>query len=293
MLLKLPDNFPAIELLKKENIFLKPELSMVDNPFRPIKLLILNLMPMKISTEVDLLRLLSNSPLQIEIEFMCMKTHTPKNTPVEHLEKYYTTFSKIKDRKYDGFIVTGAPVEMLPFEEVTYWDELTEILDWSRQNIHSTFYICWGAQAALYHFYGVNKYPLGKKLFGVFKHRMNNPSFPLFKGFDDEFYVPHSRHTTLLAEEIESRPELTIQSQSGEAGIYIISSREGRDIYVTGHSEYSPLTLHEEYVRDQKKGIDNVGPPLNYYKNNDPNQAPLVQWRSHANLLYLNWINLL
>ncbi len=291
MLLNLPDNFPAIEQLKEEDIFLQTSLKADHIHSRPVKVLLLNLMPMKISTEVDFLRLLSNSPLQIEIEFMALSTHKPKNTPIEHLNEFYTNLSTVKDKEYDGMIITGAPVELLPFEEVTYWNELKEIFNWARTNVKSTFYICWGAQAALYHFYEVNKYPLDKKLFGVFKHTINNPSFALFKGFDDEFYAPHSRHTTIFAEEVNKHPELTIQSQSDQAGVYILSSREGRDLYITGHSEYAPLTLHNEYMRDKNKGLDNVDIPLNYYKNNDPKQPPLVQWRAHANLLFINWLN--
>ena len=258
---------------------------------RPLKILILNLMPLKITTETDLIRLLSNSPLQVEIEFLGLSTHTPKNTPIEHLMSFYTKFSKIKNAYYDGMIITGAPVEMLPFEEVKYWGELTRILDWARTHVTSTYYICWAAQAAMYHFYGVNKYPLDKKLFGVFRHTINNPAFPLFRGFDDVFYAPHSRHTTVYAEEIKQHPELEILSQSDEAGVYIAASRGGREIYVTGHSEYSPFTLHNEYKRDMEKGMGNVELPKNYYEDNDPKKPPLVQWRSHANLLYINWLN--
>lgn len=258
---------------------------------RPLKILILNLMPLKITTETDLLRLLSNSPLQIEIEFLALSTHTPKNTPIEHLMSFYKQFSEIEELYYDGMIITGAPVEMIPFEDVNYWEEIKTIYDWARTHVTSTFYICWGAQAALYHFYGINKYPLDKKLFGVFNHKISDHSFPLFRGFDDEFYAPHSRHTTILAEDILKCPELTIQSMSDEAGVYIVSSRGGREFYVTGHSEYSPFTLHNEYMRDVNKGLDSVELPINYYKNDDPNQPPLVQWRSHANLLYINWLN--
>lgn len=291
MPLNLPDKLPAIEILKKEHIFVMDDLRASTQDIRPLKILILNLMPLKITTETDLIRLLSNSPLQIEIEFLGLSTHTPKNTPIEHLMSFYTKFSKIKSAYYDGMIITGAPVEMMPFEEVKYWNELTNILDWARKHVTSTFYICWGAQAALYHFYGINKYPLEKKLFGVFSHTINNTSFPLFRGFDDEFYAPHSRHTTINADEINLHPELTILSESEEAGVYIICSRGGREFYVTGHSEYSPLTLHNEYTRDMKKGMNNVTIPVNYYRNNDPKQPPVVQWRSHANLLYINWLN--
>ena len=291
MPLNLPDKLPAIEILKKENIFVMEDLRSKTQDIRPLKILILNLMPIKITTETDLIRLLSNSPLQIEIDFLALSTHTPKNTPISHLMSFYKRFSKIKNSYYDGMIITGAPVEMLTFEEVTYWDEITQICDWARTHVTSTFYICWGAQAALYHFYGINKYPLNSKLFGIFNHKITDPSFPLFRGFDDEFYAPHSRHTTILADEIRKQPELTIHSESDKAGVYILSSRGGREFYVTGHSEYSPLTLHNEYLRDKEKGMDSVNPPENYYINNDPTQPPLVQWRSHANLLFINWLN--
>lgn len=210
---------------------------------------------------------------------------------MEHLLSFYTTFSEVKDNYFDGMIITGAPVEMLDFKEVKYWNELTKIFDWARTNVTSTFYICWGAQAALNHFYGIQKYPLDKKLFGVFNHTINDPSFPLFRGFDDEFYAPHSRHTMIKAEEINKNPELKILSQSDEAGVYIVSSRGGREFYVTGHSEYSPLTLHDEYVRDMTKGMDIVELPKNYYKDDNPQLQPIVKWRSHANLLYINWLN--
>lgn len=291
MPLNLPDKLPAVEILKKESIFVMEDLRASTQDIRPLKILILNLMPLKISTETDLLRLLSNSPLQVEIEFLGLSTHTPKNTPIEHLMSFYTSFSSVQDRNFDGMIITGAPVEMMDFEEVNYWDELTQIYNWARTHVTSTFYICWGAQAALYHFYGINKYPLDKKLFGVFKHKINDPSFPLFRGFDDEFYAPHSRHTTIKAEEILKHPELTILSESEDAGVYIISSRGGREFYVTGHSEYSSHTLHNEYLRDLEKGLDSVDPPVNYYKNDQPSQPPIVKWRSHANLLYINWLN--
>lgn len=291
MPVNIPDKLPAIEILKKEHIFVMDDLRASTQDIRPLRILILNLMPVKVTTETDLIRLLSNSPLQVEIEFLGLSTHTPKNTPIEHLMSFYTNFSKIKNTYYDGMIITGAPVEMLPFDEVKYWKEFTQILDWARTHVTSTFYICWGAQAALHHFYGINKYPLEKKLFGVFKHRINDPSFPLFRGFDDEFYAPHSRYTTILAEEINRHPALTILSESDKAGVYIVTSRGGREFYVTGHSEYSPSTLHKEYIRDKEKGMDSVALPENYYRNNDPEQPPLVQWRSHANLLYINWLN--
>ncbi len=291
MPLNLPDKLPAIEILKNEQIFVMSDLRASTQDIRPLKILILNLMPLKITTETDLIRLLSNSPLQIEVEFLGLNSHTPKNTPMEHLMMFYTNFSRIREAYYDGMIITGAPVEMLSFDKVTYWNELTDIFDWARTHVTSTFYICWGAQAALYHFYGIDKHPLEKKLFGVFLHTLNDPTFPLFRGFDDEFYVPHSRHTTILTEDIKQRKELTILSESDEAGVYIVASRGGREFYVTGHSEYSPLTLHNEYMRDLRKGLDNVGMPVNYYRDNDPSNPPVVQWRSHANMLYINWLN--
>lgn len=291
MPVNLPHKLPAVEILKKEHIFVMSDLRASTQDIRPLRILILNLMPIKVTTETDLIRLLSNSPLQVEIEFLGLSTHTPKNTPIEHLMSFYTRFSKIKNAYYDGMIITGAPVEMMPFKEVKYWDEFTQILDWARTHVTSTFYICWGAQAALHHFYGIQKYPLDSKLFGVFKHRISDPSFPLFRGFDDQFYAPHSRHTTVMADEIAQHPELTVLSDSDEAGVYIVASRGGREFYVTGHSEYSPDTLHNEYLRDKEKEVDAVDLPLNYYRDNDPTQPPLVQWRSHANLLYINWLN--
>lgn len=291
MPINLPNELPAIEILKSENIFVMEDLRASTQDIRPLRILILNLMPIKISTETDLIRLLSNSPLQMEINLLRLSTHRPKNTSMEHLLSFYTTFSEIKDNYFDGMIITGAPVEMLDFKEVNYWNELTKIFDWARTNVTSTFYICWGAQAALNHFYGIQKYPLDKKLFGVFNHTINDPSFPLFRGFDDEFYAPHSRHTMIKAEEINKNPELKILSQSDEAGVYIVSSRGGREFYVTGHSEYSPLTLHDEYVRDTTKGMDIVELPKNYYKDDNPQLQPIVKWRSHANLLYINWLN--
>lgn len=291
MPVNLPNKLPAIEILKEENIFIMDDLRASTQDIRPLKILILNLMPIKVTTETDLIRLLSNSPLQVEVSLLGLSTHTPKNTPIEHLKSFYTTFDQVEANYYDGMIITGAPVEMLPFEDVTYWKELTNIFDWARVHVTSTFYICWGAQAALNHFYGINKYPLDKKLFGVFNHTIKDTSCPIFRGFDDEFYAPHSRHTTIDAEEISNNPELKVLSESDDAGVYIVSSRGGREFYVTGHSEYSPYTLHDEYTRDLNKGMDNVEMPKNYYKNDDPSQPPLVRWRAHANLLYINWLN--
>lgn len=290
MPVKIPYNLPAIELLKGENIFVMSDLRADTQDIRPQKLLILNLMPLKISAETDFIRLLSNNPLQVELEFLRLDTHVSKNTSEEHLALFYKTFNEIKENYYDGMIITGAPVEMMPFEEVNYWDEVTTIFDWARVHVTSTLYICWASQAALYHFYGVEKYALDKKLFGVFKHTAEDKLDPLFRGFDDEFYIPHSRHTTIFKEDILLNPAIKILSESDKAGVSIVSTRGGREFYLTGHSEYSPFTLHEEFVRDREKGLD-IGIPDNYYKNDNPNEAPVVRWASHANLLFNNWLN--
>ena len=257
---------------------------------RPLRIAVLNLMPLKITTETDLVRLLSNSPLQIELSFMKVKSHTSKNTPVEHMKAFYTDFEEMRHHKYDGFIITGAPVEHLDFEEVGYWDEMTEIFDWARHNVTSTLYICWAAQAGLYHHYGIPKYPLDKKMFGIFKHHVLKPSLPLFRGFDDEFAIPHSRHTEVRRDDIERNPELDILAESDESGVSVVMARGGREIFLTGHSEYSPLTLDTEYKRDLGKGLP-IEMPRHYYRNDDPSQPPLVTWRAHANLLFNNWLN--
>ncbi|TJY66601.1 homoserine O-succinyltransferase [Sphingobacterium alkalisoli] len=290
MPVKIPNNLPAIELLKKENIFVMSDLRANAQDIRPMRVLILNLMPIKISTETDFVRLLSNNPLQVEVEFLRLDTHTPKNTPEEHLELFYKGFSDIKENFYDGMIITGAPVEMLKFEEVTYWDEITMIFDWARKHVTSTLYICWASQAALYRFYGVDKTPLEQKLFGVFKHTVTEKKDPLFRGFDDEFFIPHSRHTTILKKDLENKEGVSILSESQDAGVAIVSSRGGREFYLTGHSEYAPLTLHEEYVRDLERGLA-VNVPHNYYADNNPDNSPLVRWTGHANLLFNNWLN--
>jgi len=290
MPVKIPDNLPAIELLKKENIFVMSDLRANSQDIRPQRLLILNLMPLKITAETDFVRLLSNNPLQVEVEFLRLETHTSKNTSEEHLELFYKGFSEIKENFYDGMIITGAPVEMMKFEEVTYWDEVTTIFDWARKHVTSTLYICWASQAALYHFYGIEKVPLDKKLFGVFKHTATDKRDLLFRGFDDEFFIPHSRHTTLRKEDMQNNPEIAILSESLEAGVAIASSRGGREFYLTGHSEYAPLTLHEEYMRDVEKGLP-IEMPQNYYRGHNPSNPPLVRWASHANLLFNNWLN--
>ncbi|MCC8187899.1 MAG: homoserine O-succinyltransferase [Bacteroides sp.] len=290
MPLNLPDRLPAIELLKEENIFVIDSSRATQQDIRPLRIVILNLMPLKITTETDLIRLLSNTPLQLEICFMKISSHTSKNTPVEHMQAFYTDFAEMRDQKFDGMIITGAPVEKMEFEEVTYWKEIQEIFDWARTHVTSTLYICWAAQAGLYHHYGVPKYPLNEKMFGVFEHTMTDPYQAIFRGFDDVFYVPHSRHTEIRSEDIHKVPQLTILSESEEAGVYMVMARAGREFFVTGHSEYSPLTLDAEYRRDRAKGLS-INVPKNYYRNNDPDQGSLVRWRSHANLLFTNWLN--
>lgn len=291
MLINIPPNFPALSLLAEEQIDLSTIISSNIDEKAQIKIGVLNLMPLKITTEADIIRLLSNSPLNIHLDFVNIESHIPKNTPVQHLEEFYKPFSSIEKDCYDGFIITGAPVELLSFEEVNYWKELTNIFDWARKRVKSTLYICWGAQAALYHFYGVPKYELNKKLFGIYAHTVNRASHKLFKGFDDTFYVPHSRHTTIYKEDITNHSELSILSESNEAGVYIVAAESRNEFYITGHSEYAPQALHNEYVRDMKKGLNNVNVPFNYYIDNNPQQPPSVMWRSHANLLFTNWVH--
>jgi len=290
MPVNIPDKLPAIEQLKRENIFVMDSLQASMQDIRPLKIAILNLMPLKIMTETDLIRLLSNSPLQIEIDFIKIKGHTSKNTPIEHMIAFYKNFDKIKDQKYDGMIVTGAPVEQFDYEAVSYWPEVTKIFDWARTHVTSTFYICWAAQAGLYHFYDIPKYQLVKKTFGVFEHTLNDPLNPIFRGFDEVFYAPHSRYTEIRREDIEKCPDLTILSESEDAGVYIVMAREGREFFITGHSEYAPYTLDQEYKRDVAKGLP-IEVPQDYYRDNDPSKAPLVRWRGHANLLFSNWLN--
>jgi homoserine O-succinyltransferase len=290
MPIKIPTGLPAQTILEKENIFVMPETRALTQDIRPLKLLILNLMPKKIVTETQLLRCLSNTPLQIEIDLLQASTHVSKNTSPDHLITFYTTFDRIRDRKYDGMIITGAPVEHLDFEEVDYWDELCRIMDWSAKNVYSTFHICWGAQAALYRHYGIPKYPLPKKMFGVFSHDVLNPTSPLLRGFDDIFPAPHSRHTEIREEDIKKVPDLEILSTSPEAGVYIVANKNGRQIFVTGHSEYDPDTLASEYYRDLDRGLE-IELPVNYFPNDDPRCTPIVKWRSHAHLLFTNWLN--
>jgi homoserine O-succinyltransferase len=290
MPLNIPVSLPAVEVLRKENIFVMDSERASTQEIRPLKLVILNLMPVKITTETDLIRLLSNSPLQIEIDFLHMESHTSRNTPIEHLMSFYKTFDEISKSNYDGMIITGAPVEQMPFEEVNYWPEITKIFDWARTHVTSTLYICWAAQAGMYHHYGIPKYPLSEKMFGVFEHRTYDPHNPIFRGFDDVFYVPHSRHTEVRATDILKVPELTLLSESPESGVYMVMGRNGRELFITGHSEYSPLTLDTEYKRDLAKGLS-ILMPQNYYRDDNPQNEPLVRWRSHANLLFTNWLN--
>ena len=290
MPLRLPDKLPAIELLKHENIFVMDDSRAHNQDIRPLRIAILNLMPLKITTETDLIRLLSNTPLQLEISFMKLRSHTPKNTPIEHMMMFYRDFEQMRKEKYDGMIITGAPVETLDFEDVTYWDEMQDLFQWARTHVWSTMYICWAAQAGLYYHYGVPKYPLEKKMFGIFPQQMLEPQLPIFRGFDDLFMMPHSRHTELHRDDILARPELTLLAESKQSGVSMVMARGGREFFITGHLEYAPDTLDKEYRRD-KDVRDDVELPVNYYRNDDPSQEPLVTWRAHANLLYSNWIN--
>ena len=290
MPLKIPDTLPAIKILEEENIFVMNETRAAHQDIRPLKIIILNLMPLKISTETDLLRLLSNSPLQIEIDFMKIKGHEPKNTPSEHMKEFYRDFDQLKEKKYDGMIITGAPVEQLPFEEVTYWDEMKQILDWAEHHVTSSLFICWAAQAALFHYYNVPKYPLDKKMFGVFKHTNTNNQLPIFRGFDDEFYIPHSRHTEIRAEDIEKVDALEIIATSEIAGVSIVKAKNGKQLFITGHSEYSRLTLDGEYKRDKAKNLP-IEMPVNYYVDDNPDKSPIMRWKSTANLFVSNWLN--
>lgn len=292
MPIKVRDNLPAIETLGNENIFVMTETRAISQDIRPLEIVILNLMPTKIDTETQLLRMLGNTPLQINATFMHTKSYESKNTSQSHLETFYVTFDNIKHKKFDGMIITGAPVEHLEFEEVDYWEELCEIMEWSKKNVTSTFHICWGAQAGLYYHYGINKYPTDKKIFGVFEHYVlpEKKHKILLRGFDDTFYVPHSRHTEVRAEDIKKVPELEILSVSDESGVYIVTAKSERQFFVTGHSEYDDTTLAKEYFRDLEKGLD-IDIPKNYFPNDDPKQKPPMKWRAHANLLYSNWLN--
>lgn len=290
MPIKVPDNLPAKEVLAEENIFVMDESVAYHQDIRPLRIAILNLMPTKETTETQLLRLIGNTPLQVEAVFIHPKTHVSKNTSAEHLATFYKTFDEIEDQKYDGMIITGAPVEHLPFEDVTYWEELKQIMDWSVSNVTSTFHICWGAQAGLYHHFGVKKYGLDEKMFGVFPHHVSKPNNKLLRGFDEQFFVPQSRHTEVKREDIEKVPDLEILSESDDAGVYIVATKDGKQIFVTGHSEYDSNSLKWEYDRDKAKGL-RINVPRNYYPQDDPSKSPRSTWRAHANLLYSNWLN--
>ena len=290
MPLRLPDKLPAIELLKHENIFVMDYSRAHMQDIRPLKMVILNLMPLKITTETDLIRLLSNTPLQIEVNFMKLKSHTPKNTPIEHMMMFYRDFEAMKDEKFDGMIITGAPVESLDYEQVTYWDEMQRIFAWARTHVTSTLYICWAAQAGLYYHYGIPKYPLPKKMLGIFRQRPLMPQLPIFRGFDDVFNMPHSRHSEIRREDVLAHQELQLIADSDDCGVSIVMARGGREFFITGHLEYAPNTLDKEYRRD-KDVRDDVELPQNYYRGDDPDKEPIVSWRAHANLFYSNWIN--
>ncbi|MDD6143333.1 MAG: homoserine O-succinyltransferase [bacterium] len=290
MPIKIPNALPAAQTLAEENIFVMTETRAMTQDIRPLKIMLLNLMPTKIDTETQLSRLLGNTPLQVELTLVKTKSHESKNTPEEHMLAFYKEFDEFRDTNFDGLIITGAPVEHLPFEEVDYWDELCEIMEWSKTHVHSTFHICWGAQAGLYYHFGVGKQPLPEKMFGVFPHKRDYERSILLRGFDEIFMVPHSRHTTVSREEIEKVPELRILASSEEAGVYAIATKNGRQIFITGHSEYDALTLEKEYKRDVAAGKP-IAVPKNYYPGDDPTKKPVVSWRSHANLLYSNWLN--
>lgn len=290
MPVRVPVELPAVEALREENIFVIDEQRASSQDIRPLRIAILNLMPLKIMTETDLLRLLSNTPLQIELDFIDTDSHVCKNTPREHIETFYKSFDDIRHNNYDGFIVTGAPVEKVDFDEVDYWDELCEIFEWAKTHVTSTLYICWAAFAGLYYHYRVPKHVIEHKISGVFRHRILDPKNPIFRGFDDVFYVPHSRFSEVRRDDIAKAPALSIISDSDDAGVYMVMARGGREFFITGHSEYSPGTLDFEYHRDLEKGM-NPAIPANYYENDDPTKSPIVRWRSHANLLFTNWLN--
>lgn len=290
MPIKIPESLPAYKILEEENIFVINEERATTQDIRPLKIAIVNLMPTKIVTETQLLRLVGNTPLQVDITLVRAESHNPKNITKRHMDAFYKTFNEIKDEYFDGLIITGAPVETLEFEEVDYWEELKKIMEWSRSHVFSTFHICWGAQAGLYYHYGIPKYPLDKKLFGIYDHKIKDEFIPLFRGFDDSFKAPHSRHTTIKEEDVLANPELTILSKSDDAGVYIISAKKGRQLFVTGHSEYDKDTLAKEYFRDIDKGLD-IDVPKNYFNNDNPEDGINVTWRSHANLLFFNWLN--
>ena len=290
MPIRIPNNLPAVKILQEENIFVMTETRATRQDIRPLKILLLNLMPTKIQTETQFSRLLGNTPLQVELELVHASSHQSKNTSEEHLLSFYKTFDEVKDQNFDGMIITGAPVEQMDFEEVNYWEELCEIMEWSKTHVYSTLHICWGAQAGLYYHYKVPKKPLEKKLFGVFDHKVTYKNSILFRGFDDVFRIPHSRHTTILEEDVKKHKELRILSTSDEAGVFAVATDGGRQIFITGHPEYDPGTLAAEYFRDVEKGLP-IEVPKNYFPNDDATKDPIVSWRSYANLLYSNWLN--
>lgn len=290
MPIKIPNDLPARPILEDEHIFVMTEYRALHQDIRPLQILILNLMPVKITTETQLLRCLANTPLQIEVDWLSVKNHVSKNTPVSHLNAFYQTFDDIKHKRYDGMIITGAPIELLDFEQVEYWEELCQIMEWTKTNVHSTFHICWGAQAALYYHYGVPKYQLESKLSGVFRHHLANPKARLFRGFDEEFLVPHSRHTEFRLEDIQKVPELKLMSYSDRAGVHIVCNQDGSQFFVSGHSEYDVDTLAAEYKRDTEAGL-NLQLPENYFPDDDPQKQPQNLWRAHGHLLYTNWLN--
>ena len=290
MPIRIPNDLPAAEILQHENIFVMTHTRAITQDIRPLELVVLNLMPTKIATETQLTRLLGNTPLQVHLELMHTTSHESKNVTPEHLLSFYKSFDELKDRKFDGMVITGAPVEQMPFEEVDYWDELCEIMEWSKTHVHSTFHICWSAQAGLYYHFGIQKHDLPKKLFGVYPHHADYKRSILLRGFDDTFYVPHSRHTTVCREDIEAVPELKILASSEQAGVYAVMSKEGHQIFITGHAEYDPLTLEAEHLRDKKLGKP-ISVPENYYPDDDDTKPPIVRWRGHANLLFSNWLN--
>ena len=290
MPIRIPNDLPAAETLLQENIFVMSQNRALTQDIRPLEIALVNLMPTKIATETQLSRLLGNTPLQVNLELVQMKSHESKNISQEHMLSFYKTFDQIKHRKFDGLVITGAPVEHMAFEDVDYWQELCQIMEWSKKNVHSTFHICWGAQAGLYYHYGIQKHSLPEKLFGVYPHQADYKRAILLRGFDDVFYAPHSRHTTVLREDIEAVPELKIIASSEEAGVYAVMNKGGRQIFVTGHSEYDPLTLETEYRRDKNLGLP-ISVPKNYYPNDDDTLAPIVRWRGHGNLLFSNWLN--
>ena len=290
MPIRIPNDLPAAETLQQENIFVMTQNRAVTQDIRPLEIVLLNLMPTKIATETQLSRLLGNTPLQVNLELMHTTSYLPRNVSQEHMLSFYKSFDELKHRKFDGMVITGAPVEMLPFEEVDYWPELCRIMEWSKTHVHSTFHICWGAQAGLYYHYGIRKTPLPEKLFGVFEHHADYKRAILLRGFDDTFWVPHSRHTTVAWEDIEAVPDLKILASSPKAGVYAVMNKGGRQIFVTGHAEYDPLTLETEYLRDKRQGLP-ISVPENYYPNDDDTAEPIVRWRGHGNLLFSNWLN--